>query len=55
MAKRGEAAAAQAEGLLARKLMRELQESLPGPYRDSFASRADVRPLLEWNLFGKGG
>jgi hypothetical protein len=43
----GNAAQAESEGVLARKLARDLQASLPLLYRDRFESRPDIRAILE--------
>jgi hypothetical protein len=47
MAERGERADAESEAAAAQTIMKNLQASLPGPYRESFASRVDIRPVLE--------
>jgi hypothetical protein len=39
---------AEVEAAHARRLMLEIQASLPPSYRDSFAARADIRQGLEW-------
>jgi tetratricopeptide (TPR) repeat protein len=44
---RGDAAQAESEGALARKAARELQASLPAPYRARFESRPDIRAIVE--------
>jgi tetratricopeptide (TPR) repeat protein len=45
---------AASEGTRARSLMERLRESLPPQYQDGFASRSDVRPVLEPNSVRKG-
>jgi tetratricopeptide (TPR) repeat protein len=47
MAERGDRAGAESETAAAQTIMKELRASLPEPYRESFASRIDVRPVLQ--------
>ena len=47
LAERRDRAAAESEAVLGRKLVLELQASLPERYRSSFASRAGIRQLFE--------
>lgn len=46
-AARGDEPGARNEAAQARKLVEQLRESLPEKYRDSFSSRAAIRPLLQ--------
>jgi hypothetical protein len=47
MAERGERAGAESETAAAQTIMKELRASLPETYRESFASRIDIRPVLQ--------
>ena len=44
---RGDRAGGQSEANIARKLIENLRSSLPEQYRNAFASRSDVRLLIE--------
>jgi hypothetical protein len=44
---RGDRTGAEAEERTARKLLEQLRESLPEQYRDGFASRADIRLVIQ--------
>jgi predicted negative regulator of RcsB-dependent stress response len=43
----GDRAGVQSEENIARKLIQEIEASLPSQYRDTFSSRPDIRPLIE--------
>jgi hypothetical protein len=46
--------AAAAEAVAARKSLKDLQASLPAPYRDGFASRVDIRRILQYDPVREG-
>jgi tetratricopeptide (TPR) repeat protein len=52
MAARGDPKTAEVEAAQARKLVMEIQASLPASYLNGFAARAGIRQVTEWNPVG---